>query len=38
MTLLACSQCWFSITQIVSFTVVFGGSMLYCIKDFTKRG
>ena len=37
MTLLACSQCWFSITQIVSFTVVFSGSILYCIKDFVMK-
>ena len=37
MTLLACSQCWFSISQVVSFAVVFGGSILYCIKDFIKR-
>ena len=38
MTLLACAQCWFSITQAISFVVVFGGSILYCIKDFIKRG
>ena len=37
MTLLACAQCGFSITQAVSFVVVFGGSILYCIRDFTKR-
>ena len=37
MTLLACAQCWFSITQAVSFVVVFGGSILYFIKNFTKR-
>ena len=38
MTLLACAQCWFSITQVISFIVVFSGSILYCIKDFTRRG
>ena len=37
MTLLGCGQCWLGITQVVSFAVVFGGSMLYCLKDFTKR-
>ena len=38
MTLLACAQCWFSITQAVSFVVVLGGSILYFIKDFMRRG
>ena len=38
MTLLACAQCWFSINQEVSFVVVLGGSILYCIKDFMRRG
>jgi len=35
--ILACGQCWFSAAQVISFIIVFGGSVFHHVKSFTKR-
>lgn len=37
MTILACGQCWMTITQAVAVLSACAGTVFYCIKEFFKN-